>query len=58
MTRRVAWLRRAAIVWSNRHAGELCETQLFRSHEQAQLVGAIADTRTMLEGEWVSVTGS
>ena len=24
---------------------------LFRSHEQAKLVGAIADTRTMLEGK-------
>ena len=29
--------------------GELRKTRLFRSHEQAELVGAIADTRTMLE---------
>jgi hypothetical protein len=29
--------------------GELRKTRLFRSHEQAELVGAIADTRTMFE---------
>jgi hypothetical protein len=29
--------------------GELRKTRLFRSHEQAELVGAIADTRTLLE---------
>ncbi len=26
------------------------KTRLFRSHEQAELVGAIADTRAMFEG--------
>ena len=31
--------------------GELGRTRLFRSHEQAELVGAIADTRTMFEGK-------
>ena len=31
--------------------GELRKTRLFRSHEQAELVGAIADTRTMFEGK-------
>jgi hypothetical protein len=30
--------------------GELRNTRLFRSHEQAELVSAIADTRTMFEG--------
>ena len=30
--------------------GELRKTRLFRSHEQAELVGAIADTLGMLEG--------
>jgi hypothetical protein len=30
---------------------ELRPTRLFRAHEQAELVGAIADTRTMLEGK-------
>ena len=30
--------------------GELRKTRLFRSHEQAELVGAIADTRAMFEG--------
>ena len=29
--------------------GEMRKARLFRSHEQAELVGAIADTRTMLE---------
>jgi hypothetical protein len=29
--------------------GQWRKTRLFRSHEQAELVGAIADTRTMLE---------
>jgi hypothetical protein len=29
--------------------GEWRKTRLFRSHEQAELVGAIADTRTMFE---------
>jgi hypothetical protein len=29
--------------------GELRKTRLFRSHEQAELVGAIADTRTTFE---------
>jgi hypothetical protein len=29
--------------------GEMRKAWLFRSHEQAELVGAIADTRTMLE---------
>src|SRR5215207_6663169 len=29
---------------------ELRQTRLFRSHEQAELVGAIADTRAMFEG--------
>jgi hypothetical protein len=31
--------------------GELRKTRLFRSHEQAELVGAIADTWTMFEGK-------
>ena len=31
--------------------GELRKTRLFWSHEQAKLAGAIADTRTMFEGE-------
>jgi hypothetical protein len=31
--------------------GELRKTRLFRSHEQAELVGAIADTRAMFEGK-------
>jgi hypothetical protein len=31
--------------------GEMRKTRLFRSHEQAELVGAIADTRTMFEGK-------
>jgi hypothetical protein len=31
--------------------GELRRTRLFRSHEQAKLVGAIADARTMFEGK-------
>jgi hypothetical protein len=31
--------------------GELRKTRLFRSHEQAELVGAITDTRTMFEGK-------
>jgi hypothetical protein len=31
--------------------GEMRKTRLFRSHEQAELVGAIADTRAMLEGK-------
>jgi hypothetical protein len=31
--------------------GEQRRTRLFRSHEQAELVGAIADTRTMFEGK-------
>jgi excisionase family DNA binding protein len=31
--------------------GELRNTRLFRSHEQAELVGAIADTRTSSEGK-------
>ena len=31
--------------------GELRKTRLFWSHEQAELAGAIADTRTMFEGE-------
>jgi hypothetical protein len=31
--------------------GEVRKTRLFRSHEQAELVGAIADTRTMFEGK-------
>jgi hypothetical protein len=31
--------------------GELRKTRLFRSHEQAELVGAIAVTRTMFEGK-------
>ena len=31
--------------------GELRKTRLFRSHDQAELVGAIADTRTMFEGK-------
>jgi hypothetical protein len=30
--------------------GEMRKTHLFRSHEQAELAGAIADTRTMFEG--------
>ena len=30
--------------------GGLRKTRLFRSHEQAELVGAIAATRTMFEG--------
>jgi hypothetical protein len=29
--------------------GELRKTRLFRSHEQAELVGAIADTRAMFD---------
>jgi hypothetical protein len=31
--------------------GELRKTRLFRSHEQAELVGAIADTRTTFEAK-------
>jgi hypothetical protein len=31
--------------------GEMRKTRLFRSHEQAELVGAIADTRAMFEGK-------
>ena len=31
--------------------GELRKTRLFRSHEQAELVGAIADRRAMFEGK-------
>ena len=31
--------------------GEWRKTRLFRSHEQAELVGAIADTRTMFEAK-------
>ena len=31
--------------------GEMRKARLFRSHEQAELVGAIADTRTMFEGK-------
>jgi hypothetical protein len=31
--------------------GELRKTRLFRSHEQAELVGAIADTRATFEGK-------
>jgi hypothetical protein len=31
--------------------GEMRRTRLFRSHEQAELVSAIADTRAMLEGK-------
>jgi hypothetical protein len=31
--------------------GELRKTRLFRSHEQAELVGAIADTRAMFEAK-------
>ena len=31
--------------------GELPKTRLFRSHEQAETVGAIAHTRTMFEGK-------
>jgi hypothetical protein len=34
------------------HGGrELRRTRLFRSHEQTELVGAIADTRAMLEAK-------
>jgi hypothetical protein len=34
--------------------GEMRKTRLFRSHEQAELVGATADTRAMFEGKgWV-----
>jgi hypothetical protein len=29
--------------------GEMRKTRLFRSHEKAELVGAIADTRTLFE---------
>jgi hypothetical protein len=29
--------------------GEMRKTRLFRSHEQAEMVGAIADTRAMFE---------
>jgi len=31
--------------------GELRKTRLFRSHEQAELVGAIADTRATFEAK-------
>jgi hypothetical protein len=31
--------------------GEMRKTRLFRSHEQAELVGAIADTRAMFQGK-------
>src|SRR5687767_6320234 len=31
--------------------GEWRRSRLFRSHEQAELVGAISDTRTMFEGK-------
>jgi hypothetical protein len=32
-------------------AGQWRKTRLFRSHQQAELVGAIADTPTMFEGK-------
>src|SRR4051812_34087767 len=38
--------------------GEVRKTRLFRSHEQAELVGAIADTRANVRGEGVGVTAS
>jgi hypothetical protein len=31
--------------------GQWRKTRLFRSHQQAELVGAIADTGTMFEGK-------
>ena len=31
--------------------GEMRKTRLFRSHEQVELVGAIADTRAAFEGK-------
>jgi hypothetical protein len=31
--------------------GEMRMTRLFRSHEQEELVGAIADTRAVFEGK-------
>ena len=31
--------------------GELRRTRLYRAHEQAELSGAIADTRAMFEGK-------
>ena len=31
--------------------GELRRSRLYRSHEQAELVDAIADTRAMLDGK-------
>jgi hypothetical protein len=31
--------------------GEMRKTRLLRSHQQAELVGAIADTRTMFDGK-------
>jgi hypothetical protein len=31
--------------------GEMRRTRLFRCHEQAELVGAIADTRAMFEAK-------
>jgi hypothetical protein len=31
--------------------GQWRKTRLFRSHEQAELVGASCDTRTMLQGK-------
>ena len=31
--------------------GEMRKTRLFRSHERAELLGAIADTRTVFEGK-------
>ena len=35
--------------------GEMRKTRLFRSHQQAELVGAIADTRAMFEAKgWAS----
>ena len=33
--------------------GQWLKTRLFRAHEQAELVGAIADTRVMFEGKGV-----
>ena len=35
--------------------GELRRTRLFRAHEQAELSGAVADTRAAIRGEGVGV---
>jgi hypothetical protein len=47
LRRRAASGRTSCSLWTDSGA----RRGLFRSHEQAELVGAIADTRTMFEGK-------